>query len=312
MQRIIFVPQYPTPNRYQEWWFSNLPREFNKAGFEVVTLGAKYAESMALRRGNPAWFSPINMAVEFETRQISEYCTMTLKSDDILFLADLSFPGIFPSILYHYRPSKMFAFCHATSLNYLDYFEPVKDSKFPVETAHAQLFDKVFVGSKYHQDKLGWSNTEVTYLPFPPYVRIKGYPRKYDIVSASRPTPQKVDAELERIVETKFSEIVRKDTRSWQDYYEFLAQSKVLLITSHEDTFGYQIVDAILNGCIPVARNSLAYPELLPRKYLYNDKEELFDIIQSALWDLLDVPKLKCEKEMKNFYKNIIKRMKGE
>jgi len=47
--------------------------------------------------------------------------------------------------------------------------------------------------------------------------------------------------------------------------------SKILLITAHEDTFGYQIVDAIINGCVPLARNDLAYPELLPKEYLYND-----------------------------------------
>jgi len=311
--RVIFVPQYPTPNRYQEWWFTELPKEFKKGGFEVITLGKRYAERMASRRGHLEHFAPVSMAIEFELRQVAEYITEGPQPDDILFLADISFPGIFCSSLYHYQPPRMFAFCHATSVNTYDYFWDFHRSKFPVETAHASLFEKVFVGSKYHQDKLGWENTEVTYLPFPSYVRIKGYPRKYEIVSASRPTKQKVDSELEAEVEEKFgTKIVRKSTNNWKDYYEFLSQSKVLLITAHEDTFGYQIVDAILNGCIPIARNSFAYPELLGRDYLYSNTEELFDTLDRALWGLLPVPKLKCEKEMKNFYSNIIKIMKGE
>ena len=310
-KRIIFVPQYPTPNRYQEWWFWKLPEEFRKAGFEVITLGEKYVDTIVHRRGNPAWFAPVNIAIEFETEQIREYCTLSFKPDDILFLADISFPGTFCSALYHYRPSKMFAFCHATSLNKLDYFEKVRHSKFPVESAHAGMFDKIFVGSRYHQEKLGWENTVVTYLPFPPipsYQNIK----EYDIASASRPSLQKVDSELEREVEAEFSRIVRRDTRTWEEYFKFLSQSTVLLISSHEDTFGYQIVDAIMNGCIPIAPNRCSYPELLQREYLYNDKEELFKKIDDALWGFLNIPRLKCKAQMNNFYNKIIKEMTEE
>lgn len=312
MSRIIFVPQYPTPMRYQEFWFTSLPREFRRAGFEVITLGENYAEMMAHRRGDVAHFAPVRMAIEFELRQIEEYSTMKINPDDILFLSDISFPGIFCSVLYHYEVPRMFAFCHATSLNYLDYFADAVESKFPVETAHSLLFEKVFVGSQYHKDKLRWPNTEVTYLPFPPLPTFQKETKIYNIVSASRPTKQKVDSELEAEVEEEFGEIVRKNTYSWEEYYKFLGQSKVLLISAKEDTFGYQIVDAILNGCIPIARNSLAYPELLQREYLYNNKEDLFDLIEAALWGMLPVPKLKCKKEMNNFYSNIIKTMKGD
>jgi len=42
MRRIIFVPQYPTPMRYQEWWISEFPKKFREAGFEVKVLGEKY------------------------------------------------------------------------------------------------------------------------------------------------------------------------------------------------------------------------------------------------------------------------------
>jgi hypothetical protein len=318
MARIIFVPQYPTPNRYQEWWMTRLPLEFRKAGFEVITLGENYADMMSHRRGDVAHFAPVRMAIEFETRQIAEYSTMKINSDDILFLSDISFPGIFCSALYHYEVPRMFAFCHATSINHYDYFQSVSYSKFPVESSHSILFDTVFVGSKYHQEKLQaiddryWRNTEVTYLPFPPLQTFPKETRIYDIVSASRPTKQKVDSELEAEVEKEFGEIVRKNTYSWEEYYKFLSQSKVLLISAREDTFGYQIIDAILNGCIPIARNSFAYPELLAREYLYNDREELFDLLEKALWGLMPFPRIKCKQEMNNFYSNIIKTMKGE
>jgi len=308
--RIIFVPQYPTPNRYQEWWFWKFPEEFKKAGFEVLTLGEMYAESMVHRRGDPAWFSPINMAIELETEQIREYCTVTFRPDDILFVADLSFPGIFCNALYHYQPNKMFAFCHATSLNKYDIFESVITTKFPVESAHAEMFRKVFVGSHYHANKLKWFNTCVTSLPAPDHVEcFENETKIYDIVSASRMGKQKVDIELETKVEQKFGPISRKNTNCLEDYYHFLGESKVLLITSHEDTFGYQIVDAINNNCIPIARNGLSYPELLPNEYLYNNEKELFILLEKALWGLLPVPKLLCKDAMNNFFNKIIKEM---
>ncbi len=305
--RIIFVPQYPTPNRYSEWFFWKIPLEFRKAGFEVIILGESYIERIDIVRGQSSDFSPINDAIIFETIQVSEYCNLQLLPDDILFLSDISFPGVFCSTLYHKRPSKMYAFCHATSLNKYDYFEDVRYSKFPVESAHASMFDKIFVGSNYHAKKLGWSNIVVTSLPSPKHLKqFKNETKIYDIISASRPGKQKVDSELERIVANEYGPIVRKETNTFEEYYKFLGQGKVLLISAVEDTFGYQIVDAINNNCIPIARNSLSYPELLPKKYLYNNQTELFDLLELALWGLTLLPKLKCKKEMDNFYKKII------
>ncbi len=173
---------------------------------------------------------------------------------------------------------------------------------------HSQLFDKIFIGSEYHKEKLGWDNTVVTYLPFHPffsYINTK----VHDIVSASRPTPQKVCADTERRVEAAFSKIVRKSTGSWEEYFTFLSESKILLITSYEDTFGYQIVDAIMNGCVPIAPNRCAYPELLPKEYLYNNDDELFTLIDLVLEGKLKVPKLLCEDQMNNFYNKIINEM---
>ncbi len=234
MKRIIFVPQYPTPMRYQEFWFNEFPKQFTKFGFDVYTLGDK---KIKVKRGNIEMFSPINTAIEFECSQIDEYMNLELRHDDILFVADISFPGFFMNVLYHKKPSKVFSFCHATSINKFDYFESVKQYKYPMETIHSKMCNKVFVGSKYHEQKLHWKNTIVTYLPFPPFKTFPNEEKTIDIISASRPTPQKVDLDLEKEVEKKFGKIKRMECDSWEQYYKFLAQSKILLITSYEDTF---------------------------------------------------------------------------
>ena len=324
MQRIIFVPQYPTPMRYQEWWITEFPKKFKEAGFDVITLGEgkHYNSTMASKE----MFSPIQKAIEFETEQIKEYMDLKLEDDDILFLADLSFPGFFSNVFVHKYPKRMFAFCHATSINYKDYFAPVWMYKYPIEKTHGEMFNAVFLGSDYHDLKLNWGNTIVTRLPYPPF-KGKSVERKdkyFDIISASRPTPQKVDLELENEIGEIFSPVNRPVVETWDDYFKNLAYSRILLITSYEDTFGYQIVDAVLNGCIPLAPNRCAYPELLPKEYLYNDKNELIRKIDYILNSdhgvpylsdspyVVPVPKLLCDQEMKDFYNNIIQIMKGE
>jgi hypothetical protein len=292
--RIIFVPQFPSELRYQEWWYDEFPKEFRARGFQVVILGETYVNMGKAKRSELDMFSPIEQAIEFETEQIKEYMSLDIQEDDVLFLADISFPGLFTNVLYHKKCNKMYAFCHATSINKFDYFEEDSYSKFPVESAHSFLFDKIFLGSEYHRKKLlteskfiGWRNSEVTYLPFKPYTGTLELftPKKHLFMSASRPSHQKVDMELEvKIEELYRTEIHRPVSNSWEEYFEHLRASKFLLITAHEDTFGYQIVDAVTNNCIPIARNSLAYPELLPREYLYDDFDD-FELGLGIFWE---------------------------
>lgn len=321
MSRIIFVPQYPTELRYQEWWYSQFPQEFERRGFDVLTLGNSYIKSNKDAKHDPEMFSPIKQAIELESVQMDEYMSMKLYKDDILFLSDLSFPGMFPNVLYHKRCKKMFAFCHATSINNFDYFSKVSYSKFTVESGHAKLFDKIFVGSRYHKEKLQsnaiagyWKNTVVTYLPFSTVPLLRQIPpeKTIDIMSASRPTIQKVDSEIENKLTNEFGfQIKRPQSSTWFNYYWNLASSKILLITANEDTFGYQIIDAIINGCIPLAKNSFAYPELLERKYLYNDVDELKYKIECILNgdESFNNPRILCENQMINFYDRICNEM---
>lgn len=315
MSRLIFVPQYPTTLRYQEWWFTEFPKRLKKY-FDGVTVIGNFSIRKS-ERGDKTMFSPIEKAIDFELNQIDQYMKTYLNKEDTLFLADISFPGLFANILHHRKPDNCFAFCHATSKNKYDYFEPVYFSKFPVETGQAILFDKIFVGSYYHKEKLGWADTIVTRLPKPPFEffdSFKQTKKDIDVVSASRPTPQKVDLELEQRLEKIFGQIQRppKNITAWIQYYAFLSRAKVLLVTAQEETFGYQVMDAILSNCIPICPNRLSYPELLPRTYLYDTENELIELLINALNGKLEVPKLLCENEVDNFFETIGNLMKGE
>src|ERR1017187_9128876 len=157
MSRLIYIPQYPSKLRYQEWFYSEFINNFKKHFDDVIVLGQDYIYN-SIERSESHMFSPINKSIQFESIQIQEYMNLQLKKTDTLFLGDLSFPGFFCNALYHKRVDNMFAYCHATSKNKFDYFPKIK---FSCETAHSKLFKKVFVGTIYHANKLEWNNVSV-------------------------------------------------------------------------------------------------------------------------------------------------------
>lgn len=306
MGRLILVPQYPTVMRYQEWWFHMFPAQLQSGFSEILVLGKR--RNIPVVRESCSSFSPMEQAILFELSQIDEYVNLELQTDDTLLLNDLSYPGLFSQVLIHKRPKKCFAICHATSKNRFDYFQKVRHVKYPIEKATAKLFDAIFVGSQYHKEKLGWTNCVVSYLPFPPFPRSINQEKKYSVVTVSRKGIQKRNFHLEK--EIGFP--VHSETPStWEQYFLFLSQAYVLLITSKEETFGYQVVDAILNNCIPIAPNTCCYAEFLPKEYLFDTAKEAQRKITDAMLGNLPVPRLLVEKGCHVFYETILKKIKS-
>ena len=120
---------------------------------------------------------------------------------------------------------------------------------------------------------------------------------------------QKVDLDIEKHFHVVRREQVKGLPDTWEGYYTFLSMSKILLVTSHEETFGYQVVDAVMNDCVPLVPNRCSYPELVPEQYTYSSLDSLKEKIKMVEQGKLRTPSLICEGEMKMFYENIIQRM---
>lgn len=300
MPRLIIVPQYPAKMRYQEWWYDSLPYSYSGYFDEVVRIdgypstisGASESSLHIMEKASGESFSPIQTSIIWELEQIKKYMEMQLREDDILLLCDLSFPGLFASVLAHKRPSRAFVICHATSMNLHDYFAPVRHVKWPIEKGQAQLFDAVFVATEYHKKKLQWSNVIVTGLPInthwdlmkvQPFADNKNRP--VSIVSVARPGKQKRTESLENAVVEAGNKIVYTSDMNfdtWEEYYAFLRTCDKMLITAKEETFGYQVIDALINGVVPIAPNHVSYPELLPLEFLYDDAKELLHVLRRS------------------------------
>jgi hypothetical protein len=315
MSRLIFVPQFPAAMRYQEFWYTEFIENFKKHYDKVIVLGTKHFLKSAKYFYEDGSFSPVDKSIEYEMQQIRDYMNLPLKDDDTLFLSDISFPGIFINALYHKRPKRMYAYCHGTSKNRYDYYAPLRKQKFMVETGHSKLFDAVFVGSYYHQEKLRWTNTVVVGVPENPYVKCIPSKRNKIISSVARPSIQKVNKKLEKEIQRRTNILIHRDTfNTWEEYSKFLSKTQILLITSKEDTFGYTVLDAFQCGCNVIAPNKLAFKELLSRDFLYDNINDLHEKIKNILSKFYTPQKLNdgIQRKVDNFYDSIMLYMKGD
>lgn len=304
MPRLILCLQPPVKLRYQEWWYEELPKQYRRYFDEVEVVGPDWRSSP-----DKGQFAPWKLSIEYELRQIEQLLELELRPDDRLLLCDISFPGVLVHLLLHKRPAKCFAICHATSRNRFDYFSRVRRVKWKIESAVSKLFDKVFVATEYHADKLRWPNLAVVGLPLPPWynsLEALGTARHRMVVTASRPVRQKRNMKLEKLLSKRLGVRVESSAgfvSTWGEYLRFLQESDVLLVTASEETFGYQIVDAISAGCVPIAPRKLSYPELLPDDYLFSSPEEMISKVEAAIsGELLPPSRLLCEDRCLNFY----------
>lgn len=310
MRRLIFVPQYPTKLRYQEWWITEFVKNLSPH-FAVITLG--YTNKQLKAQNSD--FSPITEAIQYELMQIHQYNQISLKNDDILLLNDLSFPGLFANVLFHKRPKYCYAICHATSLNRYDYFAKDREKKYPIEKALSKLFRKVFVGSFYHACKLGWDNLIISYLPDPP-INDGELPnfnsRSNNILIAGRKSIQKRTTAIEKKLIRDGYNLKEVNASSWEAYYSLLMTHKMLLSTAKEETYGYQVIDAIKMGCIPLVPYKYSYPEIIPgfMYFTYEGLKEKIDVIIQGKH--LFEPFNLVQSSVNNFYNTLISTLKYE
>ena len=316
VERLFFVPQYPTRMRYQEWWYWKVPQGFSEYFDEVVVVSPMIEED---KRADNWMFSPIDETIEFEAMQIKEYLKQDIKDNDFVFFADISFAGIVPQITYLKRNGKKFGFAHATSLNRYDYFAPVRAGKWLQEQGIIRIFDKIFVASRYHKfkllNKLGskyHNKIQVVGLPKPPFRTYKEK-KEYDVLFASRRTKQKFSEHIWEMLKDYGLDMRIKLHNTWEEYYKGLSRAKVVLMMSKEETYGYQVVEAVMNNSVVVAPNRFSFPELLPREYLYDDSKEAVRRVLYYVEHWNKVPRIKRDhwEMMKNWYKNVSEIMKS-
>jgi hypothetical protein len=280
---IYILPQLPVRNRYSQDWISIWVRELTKLNTEFLVLGYNYPVKLTYFFTNP------DEALKYECNQIKKL--VKFKPQKMLCL-DIDFPGLITSaiqVLKLTNPElKTFGFLHAGSYNTGDIFEKTKGKK-EIEEAMFKVFDKIFVSTNYHKEKIEnyfgkkFENLEVVGLPF----------YKEDVLKYTEPIPfsqKKLILLTGRIEQSDYSfvDTLRREfpsevfqqlkAKNRREYFNLLNKAKVVISLKKEETFGLTQLETYVLGGIPLSPNKYAYPETIGIKELLYDNTE--DLVQ--------------------------------
>jgi hypothetical protein len=253
------------------------------------------------------YFTNTLQALEWEAEQVKHIAKIISKvsQNDIVFFFDLNFPGLSLPLIHILRlvvkGIKIFGYLHGGSYCKDDIYAPVKHSKSLYEKSLFAVCDGIFVATNYHKQlikrkiRVQDNNIFVVRAPFyKEYVLKYAKPkeleiRKYDVLIVNR--PQQIDLNIikgiinmepklkfvfTRNLGIKNQNVEIKPVSSRSEYYELMADSKVLLLARTEETFGYPVLEAISLGTIPICPNKFSYPEILSDiNLLYSNVRDL-------------------------------------
>jgi len=281
MRKIWFVPIEPYEERYTEQWY----RWFKKA-FEELRMNYEYVDGEALT-------DKVEVGVVLDAFGTNYYKASQLmklykliregeiQDNDIIFFADLWFPGIEGLQYARQLSGKKFQIqgvLHAGTWDEADFTRPMRDwAKHIEEGWFLGVFDKIYLGSEFHKqliiagagisDDNFFNRLVVTGLPFE-YKEVQRPAEKENIiVFPHRLDPEKrpemmayLKEELEKAGITNWKCIRTKDvTKTKEEYFQLLGKSKIAVSFALQETFGYAMLECMANGCIPIVPNSLSY-----------------------------------------------------
>lgn len=284
MSRFLIFNQYPARMRYQEWWESELVSGFKPYFDDVIKIDGHLLDEQYSTEN----FSPMHASLYWESTQIQNAIDI-IQDGDILFCCDISYPGLVPQLVFHYKYNPIFGYCHATSLNNMDIFEDARQTKYPVERAIMESMSGVFFGTHYSMNKHynNGKNGHVVGLPAPswypnPWFKINHSDKTFDVGIISRRCAQKVDETLlSHILDAGFSVGFHDHTvsTSWETYLRWISNCRCIVSLAKEETYGYQVMDCESVGVPFIAPNDYGYREVIRPEFLYSNKDKLIKLV---------------------------------
>ena len=313
MKQLVIIPMLPIRMRYSVWWNAVFPmrmQELMRGVMHVVTpsfMGEAY-ESF---NDTPSF---CQKQVDWELDWLCYIHNLNLRPSDVVLVLDCTTPGLIGSYITTHKPCQFMGFCHGTSFNRMDIFARTRNT---FDIAALRAYDRVLVASEYHRQKLLTQLHQykefadhriINTHALPSMIRERGieipslpsFTERRDICVVDRHSAQKRNMGLLLRVNNKLRAMNlsvqdRHGTcATWNEYLTMLSTYKFLLVTAQEETYGYQVHDAMSVGTIPIVPNDLAYPESVPQQFCYNrtscdvDNDETSDAIVRRITALMD------------------------
>ena len=301
--KILNIPIEPIPDRYSvDWdkWFENSFKEFN-IDFQTI-YGIKTSEKI-----NIGSFLDVIETNLYKLSQTEQIIHILKEYDDqeilVLFFHDIWFPGL-ANIAYFRdgRNLKNLRICgclHAGSYDENDFLNKTgmtKWARFLEIGWFNGIVDTIFVATEYHKSLLiktrGIFENKIQVSGFPIYPdfikKINKTDRENIIVFPHRLDIEKQPDLFDKIATHPFLKHctfhkTKEYPRSKKEYYEFLQKSKIVLSFSKQETWGIAMQEAVLCGAFPICPARLSYPEMYNDLFLYNDIEDIPQMINKFI-----------------------------
>lgn len=306
---LYYIPIEPYETRYTADWIDDFENAFSTYDVEYTTiLGASTSNRVTDGGVLDACGTHLYKFNQLQ-KLISKINDGSITNDDVIFFADLWFPGI-ESLFYIRNMLKLrFRICgifHAGTYDEADftYRTGMRSWGRYLEASWFTEIDKIFVATQFHKDLLlsksfiipGLSEKiYVTGLPFfADKLRCKygNVKKSYDniLVFPHRMDQEKHPEKFDKLVEWLNTKDVNFkpiktiiETSSREEYFNILAKSSVMVSFAEQETFGYSTLESMALDNIVVVPNRLSYVETVPRQYRYDTEDECFNMVLSAL-----------------------------
>lgn len=306
---IYYIPIEPYKTRYTADWITQFETEFINHGIQFMTILGK---SVSNRVSEGGVLDTCGTHV-YKFSQLSKLMMLlndgAIKDGDILFFADLWFPGLESLFYVRNMTGINFKVCgifHAGTYDPADftYRSGMRPWGKFLEANWFVGVDKVFVATEFHKNLLLKNSSEclpdefdsdkivVTGLPFYGQLLHDDYiAEKEDIiVFPHRLDPEKHPEKFDRLVEElrgrglKFIAIKTiPQTKSREEYFKILGRSKVMVSFADQETFGYSTLESMALDNIVIVPNRLSYVETVPERSRYNSEEVVVEMVEDAL-----------------------------
>lgn len=306
---IIIVPQLKIAMRYTEWWPEDFKNgisdkfRYHRSGkaFTVTLLNGLNKRASQKPEKFASLFDMQSNMVKHELLLVHELQRFLLQPSDIVICLDACTPGIVAGYLRNLHRSKrplLLGFCHGSSFNTGDMYD---ESRHDFDLTCLSTFDVIFVATEYHKRKLR-NAYETTYehratpqiislgaLPDMPFYKDKSVMRTTvgETLLGTSVEPVRKVAIIDRYGQKRNDKLIADviqlgkgkyeffdiygQSESWAKYFSALACYLFVLVTTQEETYGYQIRDALHAGVIPICPQRFSFPELLRHICLYKD-----------------------------------------
>ena len=305
--KVFYIPIEPYETRYTADWIQQFEKEFHNHNLECETiLGKTFSNTVTTGGVLDACGTHVYKFNQLQNL-ITKINENEIRNGDIIFFADLWFPGL--ESLFYIRNMlkidfKIYGIFHAGTYDSHDftYRTGMRDWGKWLEACWFEEIDKIFIATDFHK-KLLLKNSYlvsrladkiyVTGLPFygdelrKKYLsshkeNILVFPHRLDIEKH----PEMFDLMCDKLRELNIDFKPVKtiiETENRDEYFKLLGKAKVMVSFAEQETFGYSTLESMALDNIVVVPDALSYKETVPDGYRYNTEKECFDKVVDAL-----------------------------